>query len=577
MACLAFGIAIFATGCKKDEVKETFNLNAVIEEVKGTQKVHMENLLPVWDNNDTIRVNSENCTVSITGSGSSRTNSIAKEEEEATYCAVYPARYLTNANADITSARNISITLPRRQEYKVSGGNQTVRMPMIAYSGNYSTDLYFKNLCSVLKVTVTNNTGHTFKLDSIEVTSDGGNLCGTGSVTLSGFTNSNTPAGLSLSGTGADHKVTLCGANKTSMEVSFATNASKTFYIVVPTVATANLFRFRLGIEEGFLINKKTTNSWPVDRNKLITMTFAAQDFEQPIDVILGPFTVDEYGTQVSFSTGNLWWDKTTGKYKLEAQQHYYQPSVNTDAETHISHFWWKKDILPGYTTNPADQPQSVNEWLFTNDPLYTNQANRSFEVEGTYQNAPATAKGKFRVLTDDEWEYLIEGRYNDHLLNTTYSVGAAIVTLTDVIPLGLSFSWPISGIVIIPDGSSVEPATLTTLAAINAAGAVFLPVAGGRFYPSTPPFTYNDCWFHSALYPNSPYYDAPNPVGDYWTSNILRVDKARTFTFGPSGSYVHNASYSGLYNGGFSTWGDGTRTIGRTIRLVCKYVAPRQ
>ena len=116
MACVALGISLLATGCKKEEVKDTFSLNAVIEEVKGTQKVHMEGLLPVWDNNDAIRVNNENCTVSITGTGSSRTNSIFKEEEEPTYCAVYPASYLTTANANITSAANISIKLPRCQD-----------------------------------------------------------------------------------------------------------------------------------------------------------------------------------------------------------------------------------------------------------------------------------------------------------------------------------------------------------------------------------------------------------------------------------------------------------------------------
>ena len=561
MACVAFGIVLLAMGCKKDEVKETFNLNAIIEEVNAGQKVHMEDPLPVWDNNDEIRVNSENCRVSITGSGSSRTNSIAKEVEENTYCAVYPANFLTNQSADITSASNISITLPRRQVYSKTGIYQTVRMPMIAYSN--TTDLHFKNLCSVLKVTVTNSTGYKFKLDSIEVTSEGGNLCGTGSVTLSGFTNNNTPAGLSLSGTGASHVVTLCGTNKTSMNETFNTGASRTFYIVVPTVSTADIFRIRLDIEEGFLINKKTNSSMSVGRNKLINMPFSASKFEHPIDVIIGPFTVDANGTKVSFSTGNLWWDKTAnnnaGKYKLEAQQHYYQASLNTDAETHISHFWWKKDILPGYTSNPAAQPQSVNECLFTNDPAEPNKANRSFEVEGTYRNAPATAKGKFRVLTDDEWEYLIEGRYRAGLLNTQYSVGAAIVTLSDVIPLGGDNTKRVTGMVIIPDRSSVDPRTLTTLAAINNAGAVFLPMAGRKFWTSgTTPFTYNDCW----------YFTVQKAEGDYWSSNISKVNAAKSFLF----NYDANNS-AGLWSGAWSCWIDANLTEGRTIRLVCKYV----
>ena len=408
IACLALGIAFLATGCKKDEVKDTFNLDAVIEEVNGGQKVHMENALPVWDNGDAIRVNNENCTVSITGTGANRKNSIAKQTEEQTYCAFYPASYL-DANANLTSASGIWIGLPRCQEYSKSGNNQIVRMPMIAYSNNYNTRLHFKNLCSVLKVTVTNTTGHTFKLDSIQVKCDNSNIWGRCSVSLGGVTsgNVNVPG---MSGLISGGKVvSLCGANKTSINETFTNNASRTYYIVVPVVSTADTFRIRLAIEEGFLVNKKTPGRVSVDRNKLISLAFSATDFEQPIDVIVGPFTVDANGTKVSFSTGNLWWDKNTSKYKLEAQQHYYQPSVNTDAEKHISHFWWKKDILPGYTSDPANQPTSVNEWLFTNDPNSPNKANRSFEVEGTYRNATVTAKGKFRVLTDEEWWYLIE------------------------------------------------------------------------------------------------------------------------------------------------------------------------
>ena len=581
IACVALGIALLATGCKKDEVKDTFNLNAVIEEVNGGQKVHMEGSLPVWDNGDAIRVNNEDCNVSITGSGSTRKNSIAKQTEDPTYCAFYPASYLdANTNLANERSRGIWMGLPQRQEYSKSGNNQIVRMPMIAYSN--TTNLHFRNLCSVLKVTVTNSTDHQFKLDSIQVKSDKANLWGRCSLSLAQtqYTddNNNIPNGMSNLISGGK-VVTLCGANKTSMNETFAKNASKTFYIVVPVVSNnnADTLRIRLGIEEGFLVNKKTPAKVSVARNKLLSMAFSATDFEQPIDVIVGPFTVDANGTKVSFSTGNLWWDKNTNKYKLEAQQHYYQPSVNTDAEKHISHFWWKKDILPGYTSAAADQPQSVNEWLFTNDPNSPNKANRSFEVEGTYRGTPVTAKGKFRVLTDDEWQFLIEGRYRvPGLINATSSIGAAMVTLTDVTPLGGGTNDRVSGIVIIPDGSSVDPRTLTTLAAVNNAGAVFMPMAGGRYWATdlgtTPPFTYNDCWYHPWLYTTlyGPYNFPAAPVGDYWTSNILRVDKATTFTFGFN---VINGSNSGVWNGAFSTWGEGTRTIGRTIRLVCKYV----
>ena len=536
MACVALGITLLTTGCKKDEVKDTFNLNAVIEEVNGGQKVHMEGFLPVWDNNDQIRVNNENCSVSITGTGNARKNSIAKQTEENTYCAVYPASYL-EANANITNHSGIRITLPQRQDYIVSGGNQTVRMPMIAYSN--TTDLHFKNLCSVLKVTVTNTTGHTFKLDSIQVKCDNSNLWGRCTVSLgnNNYTSVRTPEGMYglISG---GKVVTLCGANKTSMNESFADRAAKTYYIVVPKVDNADTFRIRLCIEEGFLFNMKTPGKKSIARNRLISMPFSAEDFEQPIDVILGPFTVDANGTKVSFSTGNLWYSRKDngltgdGKFHFETHQYDYTSIAQNgySSAVHISHFWWDKVASNTYGSGDAYSFDS-RDWLFTNKQDEPTKANPTFEVEGV--------KGKFRTLSEAEWNYLTEtgsgSRTND--LVFTYG-GCAVVKLTDV------NLW---GLVILPDpATSINPASLTTMSAITAAGAAFLPEAGGRTDPDGlgNPYTYNE-----------------QVVGVYWASDNANAAKARSFTFLPGSVYT----------------AEGNRETARSIRVVCKYVAPRQ
>ena len=534
IACMALGITLLATGCKKDEVKDTFNLNAVIEEVNGGQKVHMENALPVWDNNDAIRVNNENCTVSITGTGANRKNSIAKQVEENTYCAFYPASYL-GANTNITNHSGIWITLPQRQDYIVSGGNQTVRMPMIAYSN--TTDLHFKNLCSVLKVTVTNTTGHAFKLDSIQVKCDNSNLWGRCSVSLGGYTSVSTPAGMSglISG---GKVVTLCGANKTSMNESFADRASKTFYIVVPVVSTADTFRIRLGIEEGFLVNKKTPSKVTVARNKLISLPFTATDFEQPIDVIVGPFSVSAT-TKVSFSTGNLWYDKTTQKYKFEAAQWAYVPIVspNTFAnETHISHFWWHTNANYSYAYRFPGNPQ-LDDVIFTNKPGDVHMANPNFEVEGV--------KGKFRTLSVDEWGYLIESR------NTRFSKVLSTIANITVAP-GVTMD----GFIILPDTSTATLSNLTTIDAINAWGAAFLPCAGGR-ENSNPDYTYNDYL----------YGPMGNKWGVYWSS-LCKDDVAKAWDFAFT-THLWSATGGPYYN----CYGEGSRDHARALRLVCKYV----
>ena len=540
IACLALGIALLATGCKKDEVKDTFNLDAVIEEVNGGQKVHMENALPVWDNNDAIRVNNENCTVSITGTGANRKNSIAKQVEENTYCAFYPASYL-GANTNITNHSGIWITLPQRQDYIVSGGNQTVRMPMIAYSN--TTDLHFKNLCSVLKVTVTNTTGHAFKLDSIQVKCDNSNLWGRCSVSLGGYTSVSTPAGMSglISG---GKVVTLCGANKTSMNESFADRASKTFYIVVPVVSTADTFRIRLGIEEGFLVNKKTPGKVSVARNKLISLPFTATDFEQPIDVIVGPFSVSAT-TKVSFSTGNLWYSRSDnnlggdGKFHFEAAQWAYTPIVapNTFAnEKHISHFWWHKTASFSYGYSyPQNQnyPQS-NDVIFTNHPQSVYMANPNFEVEGV--------RGKFRTLSADEWSYLVNRNGGSLKKIANINCGAGLGTM--------------DGLIILPDTSTANINNLTTIDAINAWGAVFLPCSGGRHNGNLNQ-TYNDFLYGS---PGAKW-------GEYWSSLCEESDvtKAYSLTFTTHLWSATGPEYLGCY-------GDASRDVARALRLVCKY-----
>ena len=567
IACLALGIALLATGCKKDEVKDTFNLDAVIEEVNGGQKVHMENALPVWDNGDQIKVNKENCSVSITGSGSARKNSIAKQTEENTYCAFYPASYL-NSGADITSASGIWIGLPRCQEYSKSGNDQIVRMPMIAYSN--SNILPFKNLCSVLKVTVTNTTGHTFILDSIQVKCDNSNLWGRCSVSLGGYTSVSTPNGMSglISG---GKVVSLCGANETSMHETFTNNASKTYYIVVPVVSTADTFRIRLAIEEGFLVNKKTPGKVSVARNKLISLPFSATDFEQPIDVILGPFTVDANGTKVSFSTGNLWYSRNDnglsgdGKFHFETNQYDYTPSVNTDVEPHVSYFHWKEAILPAYERdyNSNNTPLSNNQYLFTNKPNAITMANPSFTVEGV--------KGKFRCLSAAEWYHLLFVRKGG---NNQYTF--AVVNLPVYHPYGNN-NYTTQGLVILPDGSTTDPRTLTTPALIQQAGAAFLPIAGGRLDGTN--YSYNDCWFHLALYSNniSPYTFAPYPnswgYAVYWSSDGY-VPGASTQAYDMNFYYDGSATFGGVLNvGGQSNNSNGTRSTARAIRLVCKYV----
>lgn len=518
------------TGCKKEQ-NQSLKLEAVIENVSDGQKVHIGTYnghnLPYWDANDEVRVNNETGSIAFDNAASY----IQITNTASTYCAIYPSSCLA-ANTNITTPSNISITLPKEQVYQENSGNQIVRLPMIAYSN--TTDLHFKNLCSVFKITVTNGTTEDVVLESIvlKATANNGgapvNLWGTATVSLAAdaYTDQTTPAGISTLNNSDTYRnyVILKNIHKT---IPTTGNTSRDFYIVVPTTSTATDYTVQLNYLGGFVSYAAATNK-TVARSHLVKYPVSARNLgfndEVKALTIIGPFTVDNNGTKVCFSTGNLWYSRNDnslsgdGKFHFETHQYdYTKIPVGAFANTvHISYFWW--DINASTATGDAnycdDDNLSSTDCLFTNsDPT---MANPTFEVEGV--------RGKFRTLSENEWRYLTSRSF-------LTSNGYAVVKLTDV------NKW---GLVILPDpATNVNPATLTTMAAITAAGAAFLPEAGGRVNQWDGNYTYNE-----------------EVNGGYWASDNIDQEHAQTFTFAPGSVYTASGSH----------------VTGRTIRLVVNY-----
>ena len=162
---------VLTTGCKKDSDVVTLSLQA--EKYNSQEKTHIETANGVsytcWNDGDQIKINGT--ITSVSGS------SVSVEYDEDGYYAVYPASCVSG-----NVAASTSITLPAVYEYRTSDGHQVLEAPMAAKAvdGGSGKILFFKNLCTLLKIHVTNNV----TVHNINIHSENANLSGTATVTI---------------------------------------------------------------------------------------------------------------------------------------------------------------------------------------------------------------------------------------------------------------------------------------------------------------------------------------------------------------------------------------------------------
>lgn len=561
------GTLSILTGCKKEQ-DQSLKLEAVIENVSDGQKVHIGTYnghnLPYWDANDEVRVNNETGSIAFDNAASY----IQITNTASTYCAIYPSSCLA-ANTNITTPSNISITLPKEQVYQENSGNQIVRLPMIAYSN--TTDLHFKNLCSVFKITVTNGTTEDVVLESIvlKATANNGgapvNLWGTATVSLAAdaYTDQTTPAGISTLNNSDTYRnyVILKNIHKT---IPTTGNTSRDFYIVVPTTSTATDYTVQLNYLGGYVSYAAATNK-TVARSHLVKYPVSARNLgfndEVKALTIIGPFTVDNNGTKVGFAKGNLWFDKSNNTYNFESNQWDYTPTEDVTRENHISHLHWAT-TPPGFSLlyKSSYTPQNGQQYLFTNKPGDKTMPNPNFTVNGI--------QGIFRCLSAAEWYYL---------LNRNSGTKCAVVEITDANHSYNGHNYNTKGLLILPDGS--QGTNVTNIAQIQQKGAVFLPNAGERAAGDEDKMTCDDSWFHHAHYYYSngtsiysqwawpPQSSNPYGHGRYWCSDGY-------VSGNPDKTYDLHFYYTNTWweVGGIDNNSSDERSIARAIRLVVNY-----
>lgn len=209
-------------------------------------------------------------------------------------------------------------------------------------------------------------------------------------------------------------------------------------------------------------------------------------------ELLSGVFTVKAAtestpAKKVKFTKGNLYWN---GKqFKCEANQYDYPTTWDA---SHVGHFFWSKskDVAIAKSYNDSEAGDS----------------DTFFAVDGG-------AMAGYTVLSDDEWQYLIDHSLSDKII--TIDVKNCALLIPDNFP-----------------GSLNEYYTAAEWATAEKSGLVALPLAGDR---------------------DGTDFGGPGTGGIFWSAT-------------PDGS--DDAHYA-LFNDGFNNTNDTDRGTGFSVRLV--------
>ena len=219
---------VLQTGCKKEQ--EFVTLGVDIQRSNAKMYINGDNY-PYWTAGDRVYVNDQSYPVTnISGSSATIEQVVANNGG---YRAVFPASIVASS-MDITGSTTIPVTLPAIQQYQLVDGHQRVNLPMGAYLDG-GTRLVFNNLCSVVRVEVSNALSEGFTLDKIVIETATARLSGDGTATVDG----NASNAIAMSAD-ASHKATLSFALN-PVTIAANTTTPVMFDIVVPEFATDNV------------------------------------------------------------------------------------------------------------------------------------------------------------------------------------------------------------------------------------------------------------------------------------------------------------------------------------------------
>ena len=148
-------MALMAASCQKEELGRV--LTATIEQYEhsGNAKAYINaDNYACWEAGDTVEINNTQCTIRFEEGSQGTANTAiidgASLPSDVPLLAFYPASQISNLTTN-----GGTVTLPHIQTYKERNGHQIINNPMAAYCPAGGDELRFRNLCALLKVTIT--------------------------------------------------------------------------------------------------------------------------------------------------------------------------------------------------------------------------------------------------------------------------------------------------------------------------------------------------------------------------------------------------------------------------------------
>ena len=330
---------------------------------------------------------------------------------------------------------------------------------------------------------------------------------------------------LSIFGTAAGTTVNITENGVTIASVAGVKNddTSKVLYVAVKAPNEASTpVEDRISKTYGFDCNVVTNANavWKLANNTFCTKDETNGEAIKIETAQKAVFTVNKgSGKKVCFSNGNLQATYDGSKYTWGFATSQWSRIGNNAGNTTIGKaksgdvvdlFGWSTDKNSKYGVNNSESNSDYSG---------------SFKDWGGITSLPDNADGNtWFTLSYDEWRNLLGISGAPHARENASKL-CALVTLIDVGDSGRK------GIVILPDGSSADPAKITTKAKVIENNAVFLPMAGRR---------------------NGTKVDELSSVGYYWSS----TNEIETSAF--------NMFFDSTIK---STYGNKFR--GRSVRLV--------
>lgn len=351
------------------------------------------------------------------------------------------------------------VVLPPMQEYDAT--NPIANVPM--YAKTTDNTLHFKNLCSLLKLTL-QKTDTVVK--RISVTTDKG-IWGTFHID-----SSSSNYCIMADATSNNKTVMLtCGSG---VDITNATD----FYIYLPC-GTYSTFEVKVYTSHDCCCTiTPTASSVTAARNTIHQVSRNSMTFVAP-----AKFSVS-YNTKVTFSEGNLQYQPSSNTFVFAANQYDVIGSANENVS---SSYTGMLDLFgyatSGYLGDATHRPTNYRPWSWEPTDANYLQADMTGDLAhfdwGVHNAISGYPAGEWRTLTANEWKYLLTTRSGNRYAGVYVNSVQGILIYPD------SYTWPSS--ITAPQKTNEIPDknwpsyTTNQWNTLKAAGFVFLPYAGYR------------------------------------------------------------------------------------------------